>query len=304
MLADSGQYTARLLFGGSPYAISGRFDADLTSSKSLSRGRSKLPLTVTLQIADSQTIQGTITDGTFNSTITAYRSAFDRRHPATGVNGLYTISLPGDAGAGAPSGDGYLTATVAASGSVALSGAFADGVGAAEVATMAANGKVPFYFANKSDAAFGWLTFAPSGSSGSDVQGTIHWEKKSRTNIVFSIDTSVVGSAYQVPRGTQILALTDPSLQVDGATLTETLSDTFTLDSRDRVAFAAPNTDRFKLGFVAASGRFTGGFVDPTTRRAGAFQGVVLQKLNIAVGFTSINRQTGRVYIGEAGTAP
>lgn len=303
-LADSGKYSARLSFGGLGYSLSGRFDANLTASNSLPHGRGKLPLTVSLQITDAQTIQGTISDGSFTSTLTAYRAAYDVRHPATGFTGTYTIALPGNSGAGAPSGDGYLAATVAASGSVKMGGALADAVTAADVTTLAANGQVPFYFAYKGGVVFGWLTFTPNGSSDSDVQGTLHWEKKSRTSVVFSVDTSVVGSVYHATRGAQILALSNPSLQVDGATLTETLSEMFALDSRNRVAFTAPNTDRFKLGFVTATGRFTGGFADPTTRRVGAFQGVVLQKQNIGVGFTSINRQTGRVYIGEAGTAP
>jgi hypothetical protein len=260
-------------------------------------------LTVKLQITDSQTIQGTISDGSFNSTVTAYRAAFDIRHPATALTSTYTIALPGNSGGGAPSGYGYLTATVAKSGAVLMSGALADATRTAEVTSLAANGKVPFYFAYNGGVVFGWLTFSPSGGSDSDVQGALHWEKKSRTNIVFSLDTTVIGSVFHAPRNTQILALSNPVLQVDGGTLADPLSDTFTLDTRNRVTFTVPNTNRFTLGFATVSGRFVGVFLDPTTRRAGVYQGVVLQKQNVGVGFTLSNRQMGRVFFGETGTS-
>jgi len=299
-LLNSGSYTARLLLGGAWYAISSRFDSSMASTVSVSRGRTKPPLTVHLEIADSQTIQGTVSDGASTSTITANKTPFDVRHPATGYTGLYTVLLQGNSGTGAPSGYGYLTISTLNSGMVIISGAFADGTPTLQVAPLGPNGTVPFYFANVGGVAFGWLTLTPNGASDSDVQGTLHWEKSSRTNLLFSDNVSLMGSVYHAPHpGTAVLDLSNPSLQVDGGPLSGTLSDSFTLDARDRVSFTAPNSNLFTLAFLVGNGRFSGRFIDPSTRRSGFYQGVILQKQKIGGGTFTSNRQTGRVFFGD-----
>jgi hypothetical protein len=123
---------------------------------------------------------------------------------------------------------------------------------------------------------------------------------------MFSVDTQVLGSVYHMPHsGTAMLALTDPTLEFDGGSLAQPLSDTFTLDAHNRVSFTAPNSNRFTLALTPSSGRFFGSFTDPSTRRGGPYEGVVLQKQNIGGGFSSSNRTTGRVFFGETGaTAP
>jgi uncharacterized delta-60 repeat protein len=303
-LLNNGSYTARLLVGGLTYAIKGQFDMNLSTTTAVSRGRGKTPLQLTLQITDAQTIQGTVSDGSFTSTLTAYRSRFDVRHPAIGRTGLYTVLIPAGGAQGSPTGYGFMNISVAASGSVVLTGALADGTPVAEVTPLGSNGEIPFYFAFNGGATFGWLTLTPNGSSDTDVQGTLHWEKSLRTNLLFSVDRPVMGSVYHAPHaGTPVLALSNPTLQVDGGPLTNPLSDSFTIDSHNRIVFATPNSNRFTLGIVAANGRFAGVFTDPTTRRPGVYQGVVLQKQNVGAGFFLSNRQAGGVFFGETGTS-
>ncbi|MGZ5543086.1 MAG: InlB B-repeat-containing protein, partial [Limisphaerales bacterium] len=304
-LMNNGTYTARVMWGGTTYPFNGRFNMALASTATLSRGKTKSVLRLNLQITDGQTIEGTVSDGNSTSSLTANKTPFDMRHPAMGYTGLYTVLIPGNSGAGAPSGYGFLTISAMNSGSVVISGTLADGLSTVQVTPLAANGRVPFYFATASETAFGWLTLAPNGSSDSDVQGTIHWEKSSRTNLLFSEDVSVIGSVYHMPHsGTPILALGNPTLEVDGGPLGQTLSDTFTLDARNRVSFITPNSNVFTLTFLTANGRFSGRFTDSSTRQPGFYQGVVLQKQNIGGGFFTSNRQNGRVFFGETGTTP
>lgn len=304
-VVNSGTYSARLSWGGRWYSFSGRFDINMTSSATISRGKTQVPLKVNLQITDSQTIQGTVSAGATTSTITANKTPYNGRNPANGYTGLYTALLPGNAGTGAPSGYGYLTISVANSGTAVVSGALADGTYNTQVLSLSANGSLPYYFSYNGGVAFGWLTLTPNNSGDSDVQGSIHWEKSSRGQLLFSENMSVVGSVYHIPgRGTPILALSNPSLQVDGGTLSGALSDTFTLDTRNRVTFTTPNSNVFTLALSPANGRFSGKFTDPTTRRPGFYQGVVLQKQNIGGGFFSLNRQNGRVFFGESGSTP
>lgn len=303
-LHNNGAYTARLLYGGTGYALSGRFNVDMTSTITLSRGRSKAPLKVTLQVADSQTIQGTVSDGTSTSSITANKTPFDLRHPAVAYTGQYTALLLGNGNAGAPTGDGYLTITAQKSGSVVISTTLADGTPSVQVMPLGAEGRIPFYIALNGEVAFGWLSLNPNSSANTDVEGTLHWEKSSRTNLLFREDLAILGSAYHIPApGTPILTLNNPAVQVDGGPLESALSNTFTLDSRNRVTFTKPNSNVFTLAFSPANGRFSGRFTNTATRQPGFYQGVVLQKQNIGGGFFTSNRQHGRVFLGESGAS-
>jgi uncharacterized delta-60 repeat protein/uncharacterized repeat protein (TIGR02543 family) len=299
-LLNNGNFSARLTFGGTPYAIAGRFDSRMSSAVSLSRGRGKYPLTVNLQLADAQTIQGTVTDGASSANVTAFRNSFDaRRHPAPAS--AYTALLIGNGSDAVPSGYGYFTASVSASGSVTISGALSDGTPTVQFASIADNGLVPFYISIRGETAFGWLTFSTNADNA--VQGTIHWEKSAKTNLLFSTDLTTLGSVYHVPKSAPVLTLNDPAVQVDGGPLAQPLSNTFTLDSHNRVKFATPNPNRFTLSFVTANGRFAGSFVDASTRKPGSYQGVVLQKQDVAGGFFTSNRQYGRTFIGENGAS-
>ena len=107
-LVNNGTYTARAMWRGTTYSFSGRFNVALTSAVTLSRGKTIPALKLNLQITDGQTIEGTVSHGISTSTVTANKTPFDARHPATSYTGLYTVAMvQGDAGTGAPSGYGY-----------------------------------------------------------------------------------------------------------------------------------------------------------------------------------------------------
>ena len=130
-LVNNGTYTARVMWGGVSCGFVQR--AILMQALLITRrrrslaGGTEVPLKVNLQITDSQTIQGAVTVGDSTATLTANKTPCDGRHPATGYTGLYTVLLPGNPGTGAPLGYGYLTISVANSGSAVISGALADG---------------------------------------------------------------------------------------------------------------------------------------------------------------------------------
>ena len=70
-----------------------------------------------------------------------------------------------------------------------------------------------FYVTYNGGVAFGWLALTPNDGGDSDVQGSIHWEKSSRTQILFNENMPVVGSVYHIPHsGTPLLALTDADI--------------------------------------------------------------------------------------------
>src|SRR5205085_57810 len=110
-ITAKGKFTGRLQLGGGHYSMSGAFDANGHARLSLRR-RNLTPLSVDLS-SGSDTITGTIGDGTWTANLLARRAAFDGKTRVASQAGQYTLILEANGSSTAiPGGDSYGTASV------------------------------------------------------------------------------------------------------------------------------------------------------------------------------------------------
>ncbi len=104
------------------------------------------------------------------------------------------------------------------------------------------------------------------------------------------------GSLYTRPAsGTSVLSLSNGSLIFSGGGLTHPWTNAITLGSNNKVT--APSQIKLSLNINTSSGLFKGQALSEMGRVL-SFQGVVLEKANIGVGYFLNNGECGQVYLG------
>ncbi|HZM01640.1 MAG TPA: hypothetical protein VFC44_01335 [Candidatus Saccharimonadales bacterium] len=298
-LGAKGSYSAQLMWVGVTYRWSGQFSNNLGAQEIIPR-RGTTPINVSLQFQNGNLLAGTISAGNLTASVMAYTPGFGRTNPATNYAGQYTVLLPGGSGS-SPSGDGYMTLTVTTLGEAETSGMLADGVSFARNVPLGPNGLVPVYYSyNKGTAAvFGWLTV--SGMSSTSVQGSFHWEKTPS----FGEDIEVIGDRYTRAAGSAPeVKWTNAVATLSSGGLAASIMQSFTLNSGNKFAFMAPNTNRFALRLNPANGVLAGTFLDPATRRTTTLRGVILQSQATAGGFFVSGASSGQIIIGPSAATP
>jgi hypothetical protein len=72
------------------------------------------------------------------------------------------------------------------------------------------------------------------------------------------------------------------------------------VDAKNKITIIAPATDKLKATASAASGKWSGSFVLPSTGKAVKFSGVILRKAGYATGFYLDGIPGGRVQLAPA----
>jgi uncharacterized repeat protein (TIGR03803 family) len=301
-----GKYTGQLQNNGTRYSIAGQFDDSGVSKISIPRR--KLPsLTLALLLdpsADSSTIAGTLTDGNWNSTLLGYSATYNTRTNPAPQQGLYTMILPGSYGStNLPGGDSYASVTVSSAGALRVTGKLADGTAISQSVPLVGSGQWPLYVPiyGTAGSLSGWINFTNGGAS--DLVGGLHWIKQTATRTKyypspFDLEADVVGSAYHKPLvGQPILNLASPQVTLSGGNLTNAITNSVTIDMSSKVTDLG--TNKLKLTFTLATGLFRGTVMNPATKRAVSFNGVVLQNQTNGSGWFLGTNQAGVVTIGE-----
>jgi len=106
----------------------------------------------------------------------------------------------------------------------------------------------------------------------------------------------VTGSVYTKPGpGTNIMNLTDGTLVLSGGNLSQDITNLVSLLANNKITNSSPN--KLALTFMPATGVFKGTVVNPATLKPVPFNGVVLQKQNVACGFSLGTNQTARALL-------
>ncbi len=194
-----------LTIDGDKCSFSGKFSLDGQLVATASRNNfGKPPLTVSLAaIFGSDQITGTVSDGTFTSTLLTEHAFYSKTNPQTNYAGKYTMILPHADGSSTNAGGyGYALLTVSTNGSIVVAGTLGDNVAVAQPdAFVSKNGRWPLfsglysqkYVTNKYSAPFaaitntgfrgslmGWLQF----SNNAAISGDLKWVKTTITNRV------------------------------------------------------------------------------------------------------------------------
>jgi hypothetical protein len=284
--------------GARRYAFSGQLNSG--EPNNLSAG----PYQLQLLLSEDQitgTVSGTVSNTAWSADLVLNRSVFDARTNTAPFAGKYTIVFPGSedpTDTQNPQGDGYGAVTVDKLGNVRMNGALGDGTAISQSAAVSADGLwplfVPLYQGNGQ--ILSWQTFAIDGQVG----GPYSWikepnKKAGRFRGGFVWETNTIGSMYD-PTAKPITMITDGTLLLQGANLSEPVTKEVTIGTNNKTANAKPG--QFSLTFKPASGLFTGRVVNPNTHKPINFSGAVLQNQGVGLGYFLTTNLSGQVSIG------
>jgi len=296
VVTDKGLFTGKLLIGRDTYLFHSQFDLNGQAAVQVPRkNKSALTMNLQLDVTTNHTdqVNGDITDGTWDATLSGDRAVFHRSAPQAGY---YTMVLPGsDDAALSPGGDGFGMVTVDSDGNLQAKGRLADGVNFTQAVPISKNGQWPFYASlyGGKGALLSWVTFDSAGFS-----GDLSWIK---TNFVskyypagFVVEPSLVGSRYVPPTNHSTgLNLTNPMVILSGGNLSDAITSPVTLKAKQSSLVATNNN--LILNLNPQAGSFTGKFVHPVTGASTPVGGVLLQNQNTARGYFLGTNQSGAV---------
>lgn len=301
---SKGRFSGRLQLGAAKYSFSGMFDSNGSAQINAGRGKqSSLAVQLQVDATNSDHLTGTVNGGTWTAQLDGNRAVFSSKNLSPQA-GQYTLIIPGAGGGtngAGPGGDSYGVATVSKAGSIHLSGSLADGTSLSQAATVSADGRWPLSLSlyGGQGLLLGWLNFTNSGTAG--LSGTVAWIKPVQTKARyysggFNTLPAVVGSPYsRPPRGGTVLDFTDANLVVNGADLSQAITNQVALQSNNRVVDMSGNS--VTMSFTTSSGLFGGTMINPTTAKKFSFRGVALQNQNSASGYFLSAGSSGEVLV-------
>ena len=282
----AGNFSAWVQIGYARYQFSGKLDANLQATSTVTRWNGT-PLTVQITVGQDATagqISGSVSDGVWTALLSGGRSPVSSPYA-----GEYTVVIPGTAGnASLPAGDGYATLHVAADGLGTMSGTLADGTAFAQSAYVTVDGDWPLYvslYVGKG-AIVSWLTF--TNLTTSDVSGDLVWIKQAGASTTsfplgFTTGTKAVGSVYVAPAAySKAVNLSGAVVSFSGGSLGAAFNNVVSVNAGSQVVNLSPNL--LTLTVSTGSGAFSGQVSEPGNGLVHKFGGVVLQKQNAGYG--------------------
>ena len=240
----------------------------------------------------SNSVNGSVTDGSFLDGLVANLDVFSARAPATNFDGRYTLVIPGvsDPTVG-PYGIGYGTVKIAATGLTTFAGSLADGAPVTASSAISQSGLCPFYvplYGGKGSY-FAFIYFSPEG-----LVGSFHFPEALVAPSWINPGVAAPSALYRAGftnRGTYVLgsffASTNHPLLTDmnGApTVLEggglAAAQTNTLAESGKV-----NDTNLVLTLNRTTGVLTGWFHSPTTDKLKMVNGVILQGQSNVAGY-------------------
>jgi hypothetical protein len=254
-----------------------------------------------VNLQDPDLLSGNVSDSEGTAQLLGDRDLFNARRPAPGQAGSYTMIISGTPDAtNSPAGDGYGSVVVGNYGIAHLHGRAGDGSVLMQEVSISKNGDWPLYVSlyNGRGVMLGWVRFADDGTN--DLSGTVRWIKPAIASSKlypdgFAVIDEVIGSRYTPPTGNgSVLPLTDGFVMLMGGDLPDS-ANPVTLGPRSKLVNNGPNT--LNVRFTPSSGLFSGTFKEAGTTKVFPIKGVVLQRQNIATGYATGARQSGRVLL-------
>jgi hypothetical protein len=279
------KYSGKVTLAGHNYSVSGTFDA-LGLATNHVRLSSTASLTVLLQCVGDQILGSLSNSGAnWSADLVADRQVFSKTlNPLTPAT--YTMVIPPDSNSsGGPSGSGFGTVKVDAGGNLQWSVVLADGTKVTQSTALSKQGYWPLYASLYSNGG-SIISWAQTNLTGEFV-----WTKPR----FFTNAVQAGISSYTPPKIlATLLGTTNGNLVFSGGPLSGSVSNTFSLDARNRVK-TAPGT---KLSFTLSSGLFQGSLTLPPAVKVN-FQGVLFGD-NGGAGFFLGSGWSGAVELNPA----
>ncbi len=302
----TGNFSGKITIAGKTLSLRSRFDGGGTFTGTSPH----LGLSLSLQMVltnDSEQITGTITDGSFVSTIVANRSVFSSKGNPFSEPGKFTVLIPPSAKRpNTPQGNGFGILNVDTAGRTRITGSLADGTAFSQSAGVAKDLTWPFYVSlyGKDGSISAAIRFK-NQTNVSDLDGIANWFKPPNSAARyfaegFITQTFLIGSTYVTTTGSPVLAVpqADQNILVNlrAGDLESELQQPGTLDANNRFVIQA-NDQKLRLSVSPSTGAIQGSFVHPITGRITKERGAVFQKQNLAEGYFLGTAQSGLISI-------
>ncbi|MEY2427329.1 MAG: hypothetical protein QOJ40_214 [Verrucomicrobiota bacterium] len=295
-----GAFSAKLWLGQGAYSCSGQFDPATGSAdrKIFRSGLSTLNIHLQLDLSGGDQISGHISDGHWTADLLADRLVFSKSSNPAPQAGNYTLVITNAQAVSGPAIAGVGAVKVDAGGVIQLSGTLADGTKLTQSSGLSKHGIWPLY--SGKGCILGWIQI-PS-ATGSDIGGQVIWVKPGGVMLKYYPGGAAYedwgdGSLYTRPSsGSSALNFSNGSLTFSGGGLSQPWIIPIALGLNSKVT--APSDVKLSLSINPSSGLFKGHALSPETGKTIPFQGVVLERANIGVGYFLNNTDCGQVFLG------
>ena len=318
----TGRFTGALTVDGKRYALRGvlppleeQFEGQ-ASSTTLTVGPRSKPLTLKLRYEwgfNGPIITGTVSDGSFTSTFSPAAPVLDFDILPARVDGSYSVALvPGANVPASVNAPGFLTLKVAPNGSAKISGRLPDGTSVVSKGylTLQETGGLAVSFCAPLYGKGGYLTGEVNlsfpggpGATGGDGGGELTWLHPQRpsgpaqTPFLASLDALVSRYAPVAGLALKVTPTTAMEVKLSGAGIADTTIP-FKLLAKSKVAIPKGTAGSPKITINSASGLFSGSVKPAGSRKAVAFQGILLQNGTVGRGYFINGSQAGTVTLG------
>lgn len=308
----TGGFTARLIYGGTPFTLVGRFGFTGDAAFLVRRpGKSTLLVEFHLDVehGGESGIYGTLTDGVEKPAITANRMVpLPELFPV-----LHTARVSPPAAAGLPKGEGFGTILSGQDQRLRFAGKLPDGSAFSYAGPLVINSNWPFYAGlYRGRGSISGIMKIRDQTGISDLDGPLNWYKPAGTSRVHpagwpaGIAASFRGSAYNPGLPTDAsrfftgLSATgiagNVSVTLSAGNLAADIVAPANLFSTGKlIPLASPENVKSKL--TPATGLFNGSFTVPGSKTRRTFFGAVFQKQNVGVGFFLGDDESGQVVL-------
>jgi hypothetical protein len=307
-VTTAGTFSGQLKLGGETVALKGKFGvtgaAEVVSAR---RGESTLTTTLQLDLAN-QAVEGTVSDGSFTSTLLGNQSVFTTKNPATVFEGDYTLIVPGNSNPEVgPFGISYGTLKVSSSGAVTFAGSLADGTPITQSSVISKNGYWPLYVSlyGGKGSLWGWNYFADHTIVSAPTLSWLNATNGSKTAVYrsgFTNQQATLAGYLYVPNLKPSLELEDAQVLLETFNPPVTIMNQITLMPNNTIVVPAnaENNNALKLKITSATGLISGTFANPdNAKQAIKINGVLLQGATNASGYFLGTNQSGALMVGQ-----
>lgn len=301
-LTPKGAMSGSLILAGVRHSFSGLWPTNVALPTFEIRRRGTNALLLSLASTDPDSLTGTLTDGSWSSSVSAARQVWDRRLlPASSHAGIYTASIDRSAGVNRPDGFGYGTITVDPAGAIKWVGVLGDGTKVTQKTTISAQGQWPFYaaFGARKGSVSGWLPV----SNSIPTDGSVFWRKfpdpaSPRYPAGFGATTTMHLSSYVPPALFQrVINITRGYVTLDGGPLASPIVNELSLNLDNKITnlgqYPTVLSINTRSGLLRGSIVYNGVYV--------GFTGVIMQSVNLGIGqFLSSTLSGAMILAGDS----
>ena len=252
-----------------------------------------------LDLAGSDQISGTVSDGAFASELLADRAAFSATNPCP-FAGRFAVILQPPTGDDStiPQGFGYGTLTVTTTGRGSMKGVLADGTKINATVPLSKQGTWPLYEAlyKNHGASLGWVTF----DTNSTLEATVDWFRPSLPASLyfpngFTTDATLIGKKYTARSSGG--STDNRQVTLGGGNLGANIVKAVFVYETGNVVLSSANSENLQMKIKPATGQFSGSFTHPLLNKTINFAGSMLRFDDEGAGYFLGSNESGFVII-------